>query len=49
MRKLLQKHKAEVFSRARGVNFALRFHRHLCSVYASSEGSGESAHLRRLA
>ena len=40
---------AEVFSGARGLNFGLSLHLHPYFVYASSEGSGESAQARRLA
>ena len=38
---------ADIFSEARGIKFGLRLH--LCCVYASTEGSAESAQLRRLA
>ena len=34
---------------ARGLNFGLSLHLHPCHVYASSESSGESAYMRRLA
>ena len=38
-----------VSSNARGLNFGPRLHLHPYFVYASSEGSGESAHMHRLA
>ena len=38
----------DVPSRARGLNFAPSLHLYPCFVYASSEGSGRSAHLCRL-
>ena len=41
--------RAEVSSGARGLTFGLSFHIHPFVVYASSEGSVESVHLRRLA
>ena len=40
---------ADVSSEARGRIFGLSLHLHLHFVYASSEGPGESAHMRRLA
>ena len=39
---------ADVFSETRGLKFVLCPHLHSCFVYASSEGSGESLHMRRL-
>ena len=40
---------ADVSSLARVLNFSLSIHLYSYFVYASSEGSGESAHARRLA
>ena len=39
----------DISSKARGLHFGLCIHLLLYFVYASSEGSGESAHERRLA
>ena len=39
---------ADVSSSARGLKFGLRLHVYPYFVYTNSEGSGESAHLRRL-
>ena len=39
---------AEVSSGARGLNFVLSLHLHPYFVYASGEGSDETAHMRRL-
>ena len=39
----------DVFKEARGLYFGLSLHLHPYFMYASSEGSGESAHMRRLA
>ena len=39
----------DVSSGAKGLNFCLSHHLHPYAVYASSEGSSERAHLRRLA
>ena len=41
--------RADVSSETRGLNFGLSLHLQPCFVYASREGSGESAHMRRLA
>ena len=41
--------RADVTRKARGLKFGLRLHLLLCFVYASSEGSGETAHKHRLA
>ena len=38
-----------VFSKAKGLNFGQGLHQHPYFVYMSSEGAGESTHLRRLA
>ena len=40
---------ADVSNKARGLNFGQGLHLHPNLVYARSEGSGESAHMRRLA
>ena len=40
---------ADLHTVARGLNFGLTLHLHQNFVYASSEGSGESARLCRLA
>ena len=40
---------AKVSSQALDIKFGLSLHLHPFFVYVSSEGSGESAHLRRLA
>ena len=40
---------ADISSLPRGLNFSLRRHQHPFIVYASSEGSDESAHMRRFA
>ena len=40
---------ADVTSGARDLTFGLSLHLPSCFVYASTEGAGESAHLRRLA
>ena len=37
-----------ISSRERSLNFSLSLHLHPYFVYANSEGSGESAHVRRL-
>ena len=39
---------AVVSSEAKGINFGLVLHLRPYFVYASSEGSGKSAHMRRL-
>ena len=39
----------DVSSGGRGLNFSLGLHIHQYFVYSSSEGSGESVHLHRLA
>ena len=39
----------DVFSGDRGLKFGLSLHLYPYFLYASSEGSGESAHMRRLA
>ena len=43
------KHPDDVASGAKDLNFSLSLHLHLYFGNASSEGSGESAHLNRLA
>ena len=49
MRKSLQKtHMLAYLTGAIGLYFGLRLHLHPYFVYASSEGSDESAHMRRL-
>ena len=40
---------AEISSKAGDMNFVLSLHLQSYFVYAISEGSGESAHMRRLA
>ena len=37
---------ADVFVKARDLNFCFSLHLHPCFVYASSEDSGESVHIR---
>ena len=39
--------RADVYSEARDLNIGQSVHLHPCFVYASSERSGESAHLLR--
>ena len=46
---LLIKAQAGVSNKARGLNFGIDLYLHPYFVNASSEGSGESAHMRRLA
>ena len=40
---------SDVSSKVRGLSFVLSHHLHRYFVYASSEGSGESVHMHRLA
>ena len=40
---------ADLYSKAIGLNFDLSLHIHPYFMYASSIGSGKSAHMRRLA
>ena len=40
---------ADTPNKARGQQFGLGLHLHAYSVYVSSEGSGESVHMRRFA
>ena len=47
MRVIINAH-ANASSRARGRNFSPSLHLQLYFVYASSEGSGESAHMHKL-
>ena len=49
LRKPSIKHHADISSRTRGPNFGTSLHLHPYFVYASSEGSGEYVHMRRLA
>ena len=39
----------DVLSQSRGLHFGLSFHLHPYFVYASSDGTVESVHMRRLA
>ena len=39
---------SDIPSGARSLNFSFSLHLHPYSVHASNEGSGESAHMRRL-
>ena len=38
---------ADEYSKVRGLRFGLSLHKHPYFVFVSSEGSGQSAHMRR--